>query len=478
LYIHGCILYVSKRKVKDRLEFIASGGNDEIAPVAETQAKSDLAKLKSSIGEVLRQAGAAGASQAEASASTGSGLSVTVRKQAVETLEYHRDQGLSITVYFGQRKGSASTSDLQPASLAETVNKACSLARYGAEDEAAGLADAERMAVDFPDLDLYHPWALDVDQAIQLATECEGAALGHDQRINNSEGATVSTHDGYHAYGNSHGFLAAYPDSQHSLSCAVLAAEGSDMQRDHEYTVARDPGDLASAVSVGRDAAQHTVNRLGAVKLDTRVSPVIYPAQLARGLFGHAIGALRGGALYRRASFLLDCLDQPVFAPHVSVYERPFLPKALASTAFDDEGVATEDRALIEGGVLKGYVLASYYARKLGLQTTANAGGVHNLIVSDTGVTYADLLQEMGTGFIVTELMGQGVNMVTGDYSRGATGFWVEGGEIAYPVHEVTIAGNLRDMYKGIASIATDTDCRGGIRTGSLLIDKVTIAGA
>ena len=427
---------------------------------------------------LLQQARAAGASQAEASASTGSGLSLTVRKQDVETLEYHRDQGLSVTVYFGQRKGSASTSDLQPGSLQQTVEKACSLARYGAEDEASGLADADLMATEFPDLDLYHPWALDVDQAIQLATECEGAALEVDKRITNSEGATVNTHAGCHAYGNSHGFLAAYPDSQHSLSCAVLAAEGSDMQRDHEYTVARDPGDLVSGVTVGREAAKRTVERLGAVKLDTRVSPVIYPAQLARGLFGHAIGALRGGSLYRRASFLLDCLDEQIFAPHVSIHECPLLPKGLGSTAFDDEGVATADRALVEAGVLKGYVLASYYARKLGMQTTANAGGVHNLLVSDTGVTYADLLQEMGTGFIVTELMGQGVNAVTGDYSRGATGFWVENGELAYPVHEVTIAGNLRDMYQGIIGIATDTDSRGGIRTGSLLLDKVTIAGA
>ncbi|HJP03882.1 MAG: metalloprotease PmbA [Chromatiales bacterium] len=445
--------------------------------MAATETEQSLARLKSSIGSALEQAHDAGASQAEASASAGSGLSVTVRKQAVETLEYHRDQGLSVTVYFGTRKGSASTTDLRTESLHETVAKACSLARYGAEDDASGLADAERMATEFPELDLYHSWSLDADQAIELATECEAAALGSDKRISNSEGATVNSHEGGRAYGNSHGFLAAYPDSQHSLSCAVIAAEGSDMQRDYEFTVARDPADLVGGEVIGREAAEKTVKRLGAVKLDTRVTPVIYPAQLARGLFGHAIGALRGASLYRRASFLLDSLGQVVFAPHVSVTERPHIPKALGSAAFDDEGVATRDRTLVESGVLKGYVLASYYARKLGMQSTANAGGVHNLVVSNTGATYADLVQEMGTGFIVTELMGQGVNTVTGDYSRGATGFWVEDGEIVQPVHEVTIAGNLRDMYKGMLAIATDTDFRGGIHTGSVLLDNVTIAG-
>lgn len=429
------------------------------------------------IKSVLEKAEQLGASQADASASAGSGLSVTVRKQDVETLEYHRDQGVSVTVYFGTRKGSASTSDLRQNSLVETVTKACSLARYGAEDEAAGLADADRMATEFPDLSLYHPWALDSEAAIELATACEKAALDADERISNSEGATVSTYDGCTVYGNSHGFLAAEPDSQHSLNCAVLASEGSEMQRDYEFTVARDPADLESADKIGREAARRTLDRLGARKLDTRVTPVIYPARLARGLVGHAIGALRGGALYRRASFLLDELEQQVFAPHVTLREEPLLLKGLGSSSWDNEGVATRARNIVEDGVLKGYVLASYYARKLGLETTGNAGGVHNLIVSDTGVSYADLVAEMGTGFIVTELMGQGVNTVTGDYSRGASGYWVENGEIAYPVHEITVAGNLKDIYKGISNIATDLDCRGGIRCGSMLIDEMTIAG-
>jgi PmbA protein len=445
--------------------------------VTETDLSSRQTSLEEAVTDVLQQAAGQGASQAEASASFGSGLSVTVRKQDVETLEYHRDQGLSVTVYFGTRKGNASTSDMQPESVAETVRKACALARYGAEDDAAGLADAELMATEFPDLSLCHPWLLDAEQAIKLATVCEAAALDFDKRIDNSEGATVNTHEGCQVYGNSHGFLAGYADSHHSLSCAVLASQGSDMQRDFEFTVARDPGELVAAEAVGREAARRTVGRLGARKLDTRNTPVIYPAQLARGLVGHAIGALRGGALYRRASFLLDCLDQPVFAPHITISERPFISKGLGSAAFDSEGVATRERDLVREGVLKGYVLASYYARKLGMQTTGNAGGVHNLEVSDTGMSYADLVQDMGTGFIVTELMGQGVNTVTGDYSRGASGYWVENGEIVYPVHEVTIAGNLRDIYQGIRAVATDTDYRGGIRCGSMLINEVTVAG-
>ncbi len=434
-------------------------------------------RLETTIAAALDKAASLGATQAEAGASYGAGLSVTVRQQDVETLEYHRDQGLDVTVYFGHRKGSASTTDLRDAAVAATVEKACTLARYAAEDEAAGLADADRMATEFPDLDLFHHWELDADAAIVLATECEGAALAYDKRISNSEGATVSTHEGCRVYGNSHGFLAGYPDSQHSLSCSVLAAAGSEMQRDYEYTVARDPGELEAAATVGRTAARDTVERLGSRKLDTRVTPVIYPAKIARGLIGHALGALRGGALYRRASFLLDSLGEQVFAPHITLSERPFLPKALGSAAFDGEGVATQERDLVQAGVLQGYLLASYYARKLGLESTGNAGGVHNLVVSDTGQSWADLVEQMGTGFIVTELMGQGVNTVTGDYSRGAAGFWVENGEIVHPVHEVTLGGNLRDIYRNIVAVGTDTDTRGGVRTGSILIEQMTLAG-
>jgi PmbA protein len=434
--------------------------------------------LEERVAGALALARQLGASQAEASASFGSGLSVTVRMRSVETLEYHRDQGLGVTVYFGKRKGSASTSDLGHAAIEESVRKACSLARYTAEDRCAGLADPQRLAREIPDLDLWHPWALDAAGAIELATRCEAEALDTDRRITNSEGASVSSHDGGRAYGNSHGFLAGYRDTHHSLSCAVLASQGEHMERDFEYTTARDPGELASAASVGREAARRAVARLGAVKPDTRTAPVLYPARLARGLVGHLVGAISGGALYRRSSFLLDSLGTQVLAPCVTIDERPHLARGLASAPYDDEGVATADRRLVDAGVLQGYVLGSYSARKLGLVTTGNAGGVHNLVVADTGASFADLLGAMGTGLLVTELMGSGVNPVTGDYSRGATGFWVEGGEVRHAVSEVTIAGNLKDMFRGIVAVGNDLDVRGGIRTGSILVREMTIAGS
>ena len=437
----------------------------------------DLQRLQTSVELVLTHARKLGASQAEAGAGKASGLSVTARMRDVETLEYHRDQGLGVTVYFGHRKGSASTSDMSDVAIEETVSKACSLAQFAAEDPCSGLADPEYLATDIPDLSLCHPWGLEAPRAIELALACEAAALNQDKRLSNSEGATVSTQAGAQFYGNSHGFMAGYLDSEHSMSCAVLAIDGSDMQRDFEYTVARDPGELASAESVGKEAGRRALRRLGSVKLDTRSTPVIFPARLARGLLGTLIGAIRGSSLYRRATFLLDAVDEEVFASHVIIEELPHIPKGLASAPFDDEGVATRDRVLVENGVLRGYVLASYYARKLGMATTGNAGGIHNLQVSNTGESFADLLKAMDRGFIVSEMMGQGVNIVTGDYSRGAAGFWVENGEIQYPVHEITIAGNLRDMYRGIVAIGADTDYRGGIRTGSILIDNMTIAG-
>jgi PmbA protein len=434
--------------------------------------------LKERVASALSMARKLGASHAEASASFGTGLTVAVRMRSVDTLEYHRDQGLGVTVFFGQRKGSASTSDLGPGAIEESVRKACSLARYTAEDPCAGLADADRLAREIPALDLWHPWALDAAAAIELATRCESEALDADPRITNSEGASVSSHDGSRAYGNSHGFLAAYRDTHHSLSCAVVASQGEQMERDFEYTTARDPGDLSSATSVGREAAQRAVARLGAVKPGTRTAPVLYPARIARGLIGHLVGAISGGALYRRSSFLLDSLGTQVLAECVTIDERPHLLKGLASAPYDDEGVATVDRCLVDAGVLQGYVLGSYSARKLGMTTSGNAGGVHNLLVSDTGASFRDLLAAMGTGFLVTELMGSGVNPVTGDYSRGASGFWVEGGQIRHPVSEVTIAGNLRDMFRGIVGIGTDVDLRGGIRTGSILVREMTIAGS
>jgi PmbA protein len=435
-------------------------------------------ELKDRVASALALAKANGASQAEASASFGSGLSVTVRMRSVETLEFHRDQGLGVTVYLGRRKGSASTSDLGAAAIAETVSKACTLARYTTEDPYAGLADADRLARSVPDLDLWHPWGIDAAAAIDRATQCEAEALDADRRITNSEGASISSHQGARAYGNSHGFLEGYRDTQHSLSCAVLASHGEQMERDFEYTSARSPDDLDSGVRVGREAARRACARLGSVKLDTRTTPVLYPARLARGLVGHLVGAISGGALYRRASFLLDSLDTRVMADCVTIDELPHLPKGLASAPYDDEGVATSDRRLVDRGILRGYVLGSYSARKLGMASTGNSGGVHNLVVGATAGGFADLLAEMGTGFVVTELMGSGVNGVTGDYSRGAAGFWVEGGEFRFPVSEVTIAGNLRDVYAGIVAVGSDTDVRGGIRTGSILVREMTVAGS
>lgn len=437
----------------------------------------DLATLTERVGAALDTARVRGATQAEVSASRGAGLSATVRMREVETLEYRRDQGFAVTVYFGQRKGSASTSDLDPDAVTETVQKACSLARFAAEDEFAGLASPDRLATEFPDLDLYHPWDLQPGAAIELAGDCEAAGLAHDERITNSEGATLSTHSGTRVYGNSHGFIAGYPSSQHSLSCAVLASEAGAMERDFDYSVSRCPDGLDAAAKIGREAATRAVNRLGARKLGTTTVPVLYPARLARSLFAHLIGAVSGGNLYRRSTFLVDALDQRVFADCINVTEQPHIRGALASAAYDDEGVATLDRTLVEAGVLRGYVLGSYYARKLGMESTANAGGIHNLVVQSTGESYADLLAGMDRGLLLTELMGQGVNLVTGDYSRGAAGFWVENGEVVYPVNEITVAGHLADMYRRIAAVATDTDIRGAVRTGSVLIDQMTIAG-
>jgi PmbA protein len=443
--------------------------NNSLQPGIET--------LKERVERVLKLARELGASAVEASASFSSGLSLTVRLREVETLEYHRDQGIGLTVYFGQRKGSASTSDLGPEALEESVRRACGLAKYAAEDDCAGLADADRLARSIPDLDLYHPWPIEPPQAIVLATDCEAAALDSDARITNSEGATVGTSSGCSVYGNSKDFLEGYRTSQHSLSCAVVAAESGQMERDYEYTVARDPADLSDPAAIGREAADRTVRRLGSTKLETRSSPVLFPARLARGLFGHLLAAISGGAQYRKTTFLLDSLDTQVFADLVSIHELPHLAKGLASAPFDGDGVATCDRSLVESGVLKGYVLGSYYARKLGMETTGNAGGIHNLVVSDTGQGFADLLAQMDKGFVVSELMGHGVNPTTGDYSRGAAGFWVENGEIQYPVNEITVAGNLRDMYRNIIAIGKDTDYRGGIRTGSVLVDGLTLAG-
>jgi PmbA protein len=328
------------------------------------------------------------------------------------------------------------------------------------------------------DLDLFHPWNVTADRAIEIAKSCEAAALGFDARINNSEGASVGTHQGLHVYGNTHGFVGGYPTTSHTLSCVVLAGKGEDMQRDYWYTSSRDWQELQDPESVGRESARRTIARLGPRKISTRRAPVLFVPELARGLIGHFVAAIRGSSQYRQASFLLNSAGQQVFPANFSIAARPHIPKAMASAPFDDEGVATRDRELVAAGVLTGYILSSYSARKLGLQTTGNAGGSHNLIVAPTvtgGVPA--MLARLGTGLLLTELMGQGVNTVTGDYSRGAAGFWVENGEIQFPVAEVTIAGNLRSMFLGLGDVGDDIDARGGVRVGSILVQEMTIAG-
>ena len=435
------------------------------------------AHLEQLMRDILKEARAQGASQAEAGVSVDSGLSLTVRLGEVETLEYQRDRGLGLTVYFGHRKGSASSADLSPAALQDTVRAACSIARYTAEDECAGLADAELMATDFPDLDLSYPWEPEPQAVIDMATRCEDAARGYDARIENSEGATVTTHQGMRVYANSHGFSGGYASTSHSITCSVIGKAGESMQRDYWYSYGRDVRDLESPESVGRKAAERTVARLGARRLATRKAPVLFVPELARGIVGSFLGAMRGGAQYREASFLLKAQDEQVFPDFVQVSERPFLKKALASAAFDNEGVATRDREIVDKGVATTYLLDSYAARKLGLKTTGHAGGVRNLIVKPGELDYAGLLQRMGRGLVVTELLGQGVNGVTGDYSRGAAGFWVEDGVAVYPVEEITIAGNLKDIFRNIVAVGNDVDMRGSMRTGSILISEMIIAG-
>jgi PmbA protein len=445
---------------------------------------SRIHELKEVVALALALARTAGASQAEADASLQRGLSATVRLGEVDTIEYHRDRGVSVTLYFGHAKGSASTADLRPDAVRETVQKASAIARHTAADEFAGLADPAALERCVPDLDLSHPWELAAEQAIALARDCEAAGLQSDPRLQNSEGASVSTHSAVRVYGNSHGFLEGYPSTSHSISCALVAQADEEMQRDYWHSVARRASELEDGAAIGRRAALRAVRRLGARRLSTRRAPVLFAPELARGVFGHFVGAIRGASQYRRASFLLDAAGRQIFPDFLDIVERPHLAQGLASSPFDGEGVATRDRDLVRSGVLQGYVLGSYSARKLGLQTTGNAGGIHNLLIGTTAQgssrnvgSFEQLLALMGNGLYVTELMGQGVNGVTGDYSRGATGFWVENGAIAYPVHELTIAGNLHQMLRAIVAIGTDVDIQGAIRTGSLLLEDMTIAG-
>ena len=438
-----------------------------------TRPLSDVAGL------ALEEARRQGATQCEVDASVNQGLSVSVRLGEVDTVEYQRDRGLGVTVYFGKRKGAASTADLTPDAVRETVAKACAIARYTAEDPYAGLVEPEALAREIPDLDLDHPWDVTPEGAIELARSCEAQGLAVDARVSNSEGAAVSSQRHSGVYGNSLGFLAGYSATSHSVSCTLIAQLGEDMQRDYWWSIARNAGELEAATTVGRTAGERTLARLGARRLKTQRAPVAYAPDMARGLVRHFIGAISGPSQYRKSSFLLNAAGEQVFPAFIDMHERPHIPRALASSPFDQEGAATHDRELVRAGVLEGYVLGSYSARRLGLKTTGNAGGIHNLLVDSAqgGLDREAFLRRLGTGLLVTELMGQGVNGVTGDYSRGASGFWVENGAIAYPVHEITIAGNLKDMYRDIVALGNDVDARGGIHTGSLLIGEMTIAG-
>jgi PmbA protein len=445
--------------------------------VSDSEFSHSFDQLRHIAQAVLEHAKSKGASAAETEVSEAFGQGVTVRHGAVENIEYNRDKGVGVTVYLGHQRGHASTSDFTPKAVRETVEAALSIARFTASDDAAGLADEALLAREVADLELYHPWSLPVETAIELARECEAAALGVDSRITNSEGASVSTQQSHFAYGNTLGFLSGYPSSRHTVMCSVIAGEGDSMQRDDWYATSRAAGDLDDVGEVGRRAGQRCMRRLGARRLATMQVPVLFEAPIASSLLGHFVAAVSGGSLYRKASFLLDSLGQPVFSPLVRIRDVPDLKRGLASSPFDDEGVATRRRDVVERGVLQGYFLGSYSARKLGMASTGNAGGNHNLLLDSTGEDFPALLKKMGRGLLVTELLGMGVNQVTGDYSRGAAGFWVENGEIAFPVQEITVAGNLKDMFRGIAAVGTDVVVRGSRQCGSILVDSMTVAG-
>lgn len=441
--------------------------------------QQERAGLEDRVARILEVAKQQGADAAEVAVSRAEGLAVTVRRGEVETVEQTRDQGFGISVYLGRRKGSASTSDSSPDAIEATVAKALNIARFTAEDPAAGLADPELMPTGpLPQLDLFHPWELDVAAATELAQACEAAALDADARISNSEGSTTTSSRSWRAYGNSHGFIGSEPATRHGLSVSVIAGRDGGMQRDYAYTMDRVPEALEAAAAVGRRAGERAVARLGARPVPTARVPVLFGHDVASGLLGHFIAAISGGNLYRRSSFLLDAMGKQVFPERVTIEECPHLPRALGSAAFDGDGVATRAKRLVEGGVLASYVLSAYSARRLKLATTGNAGGIHNLRINDDGLDFEAMLARLGRGLLVTELMGQGVNGVTGDYSRGAAGFWVEDGAIAHPVQEVTIAGNLKDMFLNIDAIGNDAVRPGNIVCGSMLVDGMTVSGA
>ncbi len=445
--------------------------------VSADDSQQRLEHLSGVAQQLLDRARAAGADQCEVTCNEDAGLSVNVRMGEVETVEATRDRGVGITVYFGKRKGSASTADLRDDSLAATIAQACAIARHTEEDPASGLADAALMATTLREFDSWHPAPFDADRAIDIALACEAAGRGVDARIGNSDGASMNANASLSVYANSHGFLGAERATSYSTGCALIAGEGDAMQRDGWFSVALAQSDLESPEAIGRKAARRTLDRLDPRQLPTGQVPVLFCAEMARSLVGSFLSAVSGGALYRRASFLLDSLGTPVFPDWFAIEEDPFLPRGFRSAAFDAEGVATRRSMLVDGGIVQRYVLGSYSARKLGLATTANAGGVHNLQVKANAGDLASMLRGMGRGLLVTELMGQGVNAITGDYSRGAAGFWVENGELAYPVDGITIAGNLKTMFAGIEAVGSDVDPRSHVRTGSILVGRMTVAG-
>ena len=451
-----------------------------LSATPESRFSHPLETLQQFAEDVLAHARKSGASDCEVDVSEGFGQSVTVRCNEVETIEYNRDKGIGVTVYLGKQKGHASTSDFSAAALRETVEAALNIARFTAPDPCAGLPDREMLATreqGFVDLDLYHPWTLSVDESVELARRGEQAAFAVSPEVSNSEGATVSIQEGHFISANSLGFMGGYPTSRHYLSCSVIAGKDENMQRDDWYSTARDAANIATPEEIGDYAARRALARLGARKIKTCKVPVLFEAPLASSLIGNFIHSVSGGSLYRKATFLVDSLGKPVFSKNVQISERPHLRGGLSSSAFDSDGVVTRDREVVVDGVLQGYFLSAYSARKLRMQTTANAGGCHNLIVTPRRRNSEGLPKKMGRGLLVTELLGQGVNYVNGDYSRGAAGYWIEDGQIVHAVEEITIAGNLRDMFRHVAAVGSDVLVRGSKQVGSLLIEQMKVAG-
>jgi PmbA protein len=451
---------------------------EKVMSASESVGPQALPALQQQVEQIVAEARRQGATACEVAVSLEQGLSTSVRQREVETVEFNRDQGFGITLYVGHRKGSASTSASGPDAIRETVAAALAIAKHTSEDESSGLADAALMAKEQPDFDLFHPWDITPEQAIEKALICEAAAFDANSLIKNADGTTLNVHQGCRVYGNSHGFIGGYASTRHSLSCVMIAEKDGQMQRDYWYDVNRQGDLLMDARLIGQKAAERAASRLGARPVPTCEVPVLFSAELAGGLFGSFLGAISGGNLYRKSSFLEGAIGQRLFPEWMTIDERPHLMRAMGSSAFDGDGLATYAKPFVENGDLVSYILSTYSGRKLGLPSTANAGGVHNLFVSHGTEDQQALIRRMGRGLLVTELMGSGLNMVTGDYSRGAAGFWVENGEIQFPVQEVTIAGNMKDMFKQIVAVGSDLEIRSNIRTGSVLIEKMMVAGS